>query len=76
MENTTDSEQILQQELVPIFSISTGETNLPGKQLYQTGHVPGVGEHDRHEVCAERLVPAALLLAQNVDLHAHSLIGR
>lgn len=60
-----------------IFSICTVKTYLPRKQLYYTSHVPGVREHDRHEVCAERLVSAALLFAQDVDLKTEfkSLIG-
>ncbi len=56
-----------------IFSICTVKTYLPRKQLYYTSHVPGVREHDRHEVCAERLVSAALLFAQDVDLKTKSL---
>lgn len=66
---------MLQEELVLRFNIFAGETHLPRKQLYKTGHVPGVREHDWHEVCAERFVPAALLLAQNVDLNTVDLVG-
>lgn len=54
------------------FYIPLAPAYLPWRQDDSTGHVPGQGEHDGHEMRYKGFVAATLLLAEDINLEERS----